>query len=282
MTIYKRDPAKYFIETVIINDNNNPGIWNEEKLNKITNGHIIVGYLFTTKNGAFNELGHILNLYLINKKYYRKDIITLEMLKTAYHTFLVKCKEYTDPNQYAKRNVFQNPPIEEWLRTKDNWCKKIAHKIMEFGSYTMLEAMSEIYNTIVRLYNKPHVYMGNLSYVQTAIFNDLKMSHRKEKVYITGNNENVMSLDAVIEVGKDSDAITLYEIIGIEDSAHREQDYKDFENDCRELLRTEFSDREITQIFTQKAGYLPMNIYRRLLNWRANNKDLLDKLRGEI
>lgn len=282
MAIKSCEVNKYFIENYVLDGMIAIPNWTEEYFTEVTKGHAVIGFLFSTKPGKFGLKVRTLNLYLINRKYYRKSEVTLSELVKAWVEFEEKCIKYPDLKDHNKRNVFKNPPIEEYFKTKDNWIRKIAKTISEHNFCSYDEAICEINYTICKLYNKPHVYMGNLSYVQTAIWNDLRMVHRHEKIRITLHNKNVVSLYGVIAHNKEGNELTIDDIVGVEDKEHAERDFKEFEEECRNLMRSSFSDRELDQIFEQKAGYLPMNLYRRLIKWRNKNMDKLKKLKELI
>lgn len=259
----RRNINKYYIEEFALSNTNNPLTWTEESLLNALKGAKIIGYIFIVKEASSYKL----NLYLIRSGAY--DSIPLSELQIAWSQFIDNLIHEKSKN---KRMVFKNPPLDEWIKTKDNWCKQEANKIMKKFHWEFNEALSQVYWVIVRLYQKKTVYMGNLGYLQTAIMNSILTHHRFMRNKLVLGHENVVSGDQRIDLSTNDDGfVTVFDTIGIEDSYFAEQDYLDFEQEVRELMRDKFSDRELDQIFTQRSGYLPMNLYKRLLKWRAKH-----------
>lgn len=251
----RRNINKYYIEEFALSNTNNPLTWTEESLLDTLKGAKIIGYIFIVKE----NLSYRLNLYLIRSGAY--DSIPLSELQIAWSQL-----------SKSKRMVFKNPPLDEWIKTKDNWCKQEANKIVKKFHWEFNEALSQIYWVIVRLYQKKTVYMGNLGYLQTAIMNSIRSHHRFMRNKLVLGHENVVSGDQWVKSSANDDTfVTVFDTIGIDDPHFAEQDYLDFEREVRELMREAFSDRELDQIFTQRSGYLPMNLYKRLLKWRAKH-----------
>lgn len=261
-----REPHKYFIESLIINEDNNPKHWTPEDFERVTKGHACIGYLFATKQ---RKVGYdkVLNLYLINRKYYRKSEVDNLSIKMAFATFEMKCADYPEDNQYKKRMVFRNPPIEEWLATKDNWITKTANSLAESWQISFDEALSSIYFIVTEFYHRGDVYMGNLNYVYIGVLNKLRMKERHDKNRLYG--KNVISGESARYVDKDGNIESWFDTIGEDDPKHAERDTKEFMEDLRRLMSDKFSKREIDQIFNCiSVSYLPQNLYKRLLDWR--------------
>lgn len=254
-----RNSNKYYIEEFSLDNTNNPLTWTEGSLLNALKGAKIIGYIFIVKEASSYKL----NLYLIRSGAY--DSIPLSELQIAWTQFITEKSK-------SKRMVFKNPPLDEWIKTKDNWCKQEANKIMKQFHWEFNEALSQVYWVIVRLYRKKTVYMGNLGYLQTAIMNSIRQHHRFMRNKLVLGHENVVSGDQWVKSSANDDTIvTVFDTIGIDEPYFAEQDYADFEQEVRGLMREAFSDRELDQIFTQRSGYLPMNLYKRLLKWRAKH-----------
>ena len=174
---------KFYIKQYIINDNSFQE-WAKNNLNELLVKNAIIGYIFNTKKTKnFAETPIVLNLYLIDKsKNYIKSI-NEEKLGNAWELFFNKFNN--SKKEYIA--VFQNPPIENWLDTKDNWCKKIATEISKIFNWSFEEALSETYLAILNCYHKGNVYLGNLNYLRKSIYNSVLMSIRsnKNKIFCT-------------------------------------------------------------------------------------------------
>lgn len=278
MAIKSKELSKFYIEQIILDGFNNPGNWTEPQFQSICKHDKLIGFYFSVKIEAkFNSPIKILNLYLIKPLYYKNNGITLEELDAAWAEFLTKM---VDTKNCNKAILFKNPPIEQWLDTKENWCKKQAAKIAEQFNWSFDDALSEVYYTIMKCYNKGHVYMGNLGYIQTAIYNNVRMYIRFNKNRLNQQSGRCVSLEQLITENDDGETITLADCIGIEDKDFIKIEFADFEKDCKALLSKSFSEREIEQILTQKAGFLPIPVYRRLVKWRKQHSPA-ELLRGE-
>ena len=271
----KREASKYFIEQFICDEDSNPSKWTSDDWNRLTKGNTIIGYLFLVKEGVkFGPPTRLLNLYLIRPKFVKNladDPIPYTELALGWEKFMANL--FDESKSTSQSMVFANPPIGYWLDTKDNWCKKQATNIVDRYNWSFDEALSEVYYVVAKCFQKKHVYMGNLGYVSRAINNSVLMDHRYNRNRLHQGNPNVVSGDQqAYKDESDDDALcTIWDTLGKDDPWFAEQDYKQFEADVRKLMRDSFSDREIDQIFTQKSGYLPMNLYRRLLKWRKKH-----------
>lgn len=274
MAIKSKELSKFYIEQIILDNDNNPGSWieadfSEALFQSICKHDKLIGFLFSTKQSVkFSVPTRVLNLYLIKPSYYDGEGITLKELSDAWYEFMDKMFHET---HHSKMIVFKNPPIEQWIDTKENWCKKLAAKVAEQFNWSFDEALSEVYYTVMKCYSKGHVYMGNLGYIQTAVYNNVRMCLRFNRNRLNQDSGRCESLDQVITESDDGEQITLADCIGIEDEAFKKIEYEQFEKDVKDKLSETFSTREIDQILKQKAGYLPMNLYRRLINWRKQH-----------
>lgn len=273
MAIKSQEVNKYYIEQILLNEDNNPEKWSEKFYKEnICHNDKCIGYLFNLKESTkLASSIKVLNLYLIKPEYYLDDGVTLEEVIEKLREFNTNCESQKVYNR--KMNVFKNPPIKQWLDTKENWCKKLANRIMQQFNWTFDDALSEVYFTVVKCYAKGHVYMGNLGYIQTAAFNEVKMAFRVNKNRLNLEFGNCESLDQILhEGGEDYENIILGDVIKADkDEELREFEFKEFEQDCKNLLLKSFSQREIDQIINQRAGYLPIQLYRRLSKWRAQH-----------
>ena len=261
---------KFYIKQFVINDNSFQE-WAKNNLDDVLSKDAIIGYIFNTKKiKDFAETPVILNLYLIDKdKQYTKSI-SEDKLGNAWELFFNKynnCKK-----EYIA--IFQNPPIENWLDTKDNWCKKIASEISKTFGWSFDEALSETYIAILKCYHKGNVYLGNLNYLKKSVYNSVLMSIRDNKKKIFCSTGKAISLDTVIGSDSDHDGNDLYlsdmlaaEELETEDSL----EYQMLLNNVKDMLRKTFSEREIDQIINYKSIYLPNALYKRLLDWRKKH-----------
>lgn len=278
----KREASKYFIEQLIISEDNTPDKWTMNEFNLFTKKNACIGFLFSVKKGVkFGPDVKVLNLYLINPEYIvdaNNDPIELSFIVAQWFKFL----DNLSNNDVKHKMVFRNPPIKYWLDTKENWCKKQADYVTKKYGWRFDDALSEVYYTVMDLFQKGHVYMGNLGYISNSVANNVKMNHRYNKNRLNGSNPLVISGDQTYEeyCGKESNLCSLWDQIGKEDDHVIQDRYEQFEKDLRALMLQDFSNREIDQIFTQTAGYLPMNLYRRLLKWRKQHP--INELRSLI
>lgn len=274
MTIKSKEPNKYYIEQIILTNENNPGTWSEcdipeAMFQSICRHDKLIGFLFSVKESVkFGMPTQVLNLYLIRPNYYTEEPISLKELNEAWKLFSDKVAQ---ENHHSNMIVFKNPPIQNWMDTKENWCKKLAKKVADKFNWTFSEALSEVYYTVTKCYNKGHVYMGNLGYIQTSVYNNVKMTLRFNKNRINQDSKRCNSLDQVICESEDGEHLTLGDCIGNEDESIEQLNYEALEKECMELLSEYFSEREIDQILKQKAGYLPMGLYRRLISFRQKH-----------
>ena len=273
MPIKSQEISKYYIEQIILTDDNNPDLWDEQYYKEtICHGDKCIGYLFNLKEATnLVSRAKVLNLYLIKPEYYLEDSIENDELREKLKLFEANCAESEEYNH--KMNVFRNPPLKNWMDTKENWCKKLAHKITQQFNLTFEDALSEVYYTVVKCYSKSFVYMGNLGYIQTAAYNNIRLRYRVESKTLNQDYNGCDSLDQTISSqNEDNETVRLMDVIPAEkDSKLVEFEYNELEADCKKLLSDTFSPRDIDQIIKNGAGYLPMNIYRKLLKWRKQH-----------
>lgn len=259
---------KFYIKQYVINDNSFQK-WANKNLNNLLVKDTIIGYIFNTKKTkSFTETPLILNLYLIDKsKSYNKSI-SIEKLGNAWELFFDKFNN--SKKDYVA--VFQNPPIENWLDTKDNWCKKIATEISKVFNWSFEDALSEVYIAILKCYHKGNVYLGNLNYLKKSIYNSVLMTLRSDKRKIFCFNGKALSLDTVIGTDNENNEMCLSDTIASEEEVTEESlDYQYLLKNIKELLSKTFSEREIEQILTYKTIYLPTALYKRLCDWRKKH-----------
>ena len=130
--------------------------------------------------------------------------------------------------------------------------------------------LSHVHYAIVKAFGKDKVYVGNLGYIERSAYNEVLMDIRNNKnKLIIDNTEKVSSLDEQFEI--DGTTHTLNELYGEDDQGIAEMDFNETTEEIKKVLSYTFSDREIDQIINSQ-GQLPLNLYRRLLNWRKEHK----------
>ena len=175
--------------------------------------------------------------------------------------------------------LFLNPPIQQWLDSKDNWCKKTASQMAKQYQYSYEEALSEVYYTIMCCYAKGTVYMGNLGYIKTAINNSFLMNIRMNKNRVNQDSGLAVSLNTPINTESDDEEITLMDLIENDENISDKLEYEELKDKLTKLLNKHFSNREIDQLFNNKPVFLPLGLYRRLLAFRNTHKleDIYDE-----
>ena len=256
-----REGRKYRIVNLIIDVNNNPASWTDEEYNIICNGEVVIGYFMKQTDTQMN-----LNLYLIPSKYNKGTAINRNDLKLAYAQWLVNMR-YNDNKKIVQ---FYNPPIENWLDTKEQWIKKTANKLANIFDKPYDEMLSHVHYAIVKAFSKDKVYVGNLGYIERSAYNEVLMDIRNNRNKLILNNaERVCSLDEQFEM--DGTVHTFNEIIGEDDPAFANEDFNETTEEIKRVLSYSFSEREIDQIINSQ-GQLPLPLYRRLLKWRKEHK----------
>lgn len=260
---------KYFIKQFIINNNEDFQEWQEQELSTLLNNNCIIGYFFARRKElkTVGQIPEVLNLYLIKKTNYNGLQITLESLANAWEFF--KCN---------KTLLFENPPIENWLDTKDNWCKKLATRLTLSYGGTFSERMSDIYMSVMLLYRKGNVYMGNLNYVEKSIINFIKTDIRYWSSRV--NEGNSISLSTAINDGEDDEIITGEDLLTDGVDITTDLDYQQLLQRAKTLLSETFSKREIDMILNDTpATVMPRGTYDRLCKFRYkhNRKELVNE-----
>jgi hypothetical protein len=262
--------AKMLIKTIAISIDDNPITWDEQAFYNHIETHTLVGYLLSNKQKAMS-----LNLYLLPRNSFYEGTLeaiqlTHQALKIAYLQWLEVL--VTNPNSFQ----FRNPPLDLWLDTRLNWINALCVKIHNKYGTDISEALSTAYMTILKLYNKGNVYIGNLHYLKIAIFTAIKKEHHYMKNRLTGAHPNAIHLDATpgeFTHSIENDITSFHEIITAPTwETEEEQRYQEIWENLKEDLKEEFSEREIEQI-CKGSEYMSTSLYRRLLKWR-NSHDL--------
>lgn len=256
-----RDGKKYRILNLIIDTDNNPTTWTDEEYNIITNNEVVIGY-FMKLDSAQTKM----NLYLIPEKHCKGYIVTKNDLKLAYLQWLVNRSH----NQSKIVVQFHNPPIENWLDTKEQWIKKTAGKLSKTFDKPYDDMLSHVHYAIIKAFSKDSVYVGNLGYIEKSAYNEVLMDIRNNRNKIMLNNiEKCGSLDETFEI--DGTTHTLNELYGESDSFYADEEFRETTEEIKKVLSYTFSNREIDQIINSQ-GQLPLNLYKRLLKWRREHK----------
>ena len=138
------------------------------------------------------------------------------------------------------------------------------------------EALSEVYYTIMILYNRSTIYMGNLTYIERAVNNNIKMAFRKMKVNVSIEAGNAVSLNTPITEGSsDDNELTISDMIASPDVIESNLSYEVTYNKTMELMLKKFSKREIDQILRAplhgKSDFLDKTLYDKLRHWRMGH-----------
>lgn len=271
MAIPSREEYKPRIVQFIITPDNNPSIWTDEIFTELIHGEVSIGYIFKIKQVTFDTPVFILNLYTINPIYLETpdSVISLSALKGTYFQWL----ETLTKDQHSI--IFRNPPIKEWLDAKEAWVMKLAYSLSKTYHKQFDDCMSTIYMIIMKCYNSGRVYMGNLTYIEIASHNAIKMEIRYMKNRLHGEHPYCVHLDATFEdfgMVSDDQPQSLHEIIGGQRDEHYvNEDYDAFrEKVINDLLR-KFSPREVDQILNNPRQ-LPLPLYKRFNAWRKSHK----------
>lgn len=260
--------AKMFIKTVALSLENNPISWDDNAYLDIIERNIVVGYLLSIKESAMS-----INLYLLpDNSFYEGDLAAIELtlndLKNAFLQWLELL--ITAPNSFQ----FRNPPLDLWLETRLNWINALCVKVHQKFGTDVSEALSTAYMTILRLYNKTSVYIGNLHYLEIAIFTAVKKEHAYMRNRLTGGHPNAIHLDATpgeFTQSLANDVTSFHEIITAPAwDTEEEQRYAEIWEKMKADMRRDFSEREIEQI-CKGSAYMAMPLYRRLLEWRKKH-----------
>jgi|LGOV01.1.fsa_nt_gb hypothetical protein len=266
--IHSRKPEQFHIVQEILTTTNSPTTWTDISLSKKLKGEVVIGYLFKSIKSQFDTWTRVLNLYTISEEYLtnKRKVIPLCTIQNTFLQWLESLAE----DEHSK--MFRNPPVKEWMDTKDNWIKKLSHKLSLKYKKPFEDCRSSVYYTIMKCYSKGHVYMGNLSYVSKAAENDIKLDYRFMTNRLTINHPAVVSFEQHTGGNKDgTDELKIIDLVGTVDPYHKESDFEELKADIIKDLRHVFSPREIDQIINAR-GYISMTIYRKLLKWQKAHK----------
>lgn len=238
---------KYYKKQIELLD----GINLKEELDKLDINEKIVGYLYYSKNGE-----NLLNLYLNEKD----DVIKKQEVIDNLIVF-----------KNTNGSVFKNPPLDIWLNNKDAWCKSLAKTIAKTYCLEYREALSEVYFTIVKLYNK-NKFLDNLAYIQSCVKNNISLKLRRDKNKLNGDNVKVVSLDTIVQSNEDNN-LTLEQMIENPNCINPENnaEFLSVKKEILKVLEKSFSKREIEQIATYPVTMLPSSLFSRLSRWRKKN-----------
>ena len=253
---------KFFIEQFILNKDNDFQQFVEVNSNKLQQ-YTILGYHFSTKEFGTLRETRVLNIYFIRPEYYiNKECISLDDLSKAWELFF-NC---------PTKQVFKNPPLKEWIDTKENWCKKLATYIMRAYNKPFEEALSDVYFVVTRLHKKETIYMGSLTYIRNAVINHVKVEFRDNRNKLNQDSGLAISLDLPMCVNEDDENISLMDMIAVDTDYYEDNiEYLETLENCKRLLRKTFSDREIDQILNVKPQFMPKHLYNRLNAWRKQH-----------
>ncbi len=270
--------AKMTIKTIPLTIEYNPLTWDESAFNTLLEESTLVGYLLSNKKDG-QHCSMSLNLYLLPlTSFYEGTLDTIRLSYTYLKTAFIQWLEVltTNPNSFQ----FRNPPLDLWLDTRLNWINAVCVKIHNKFGTDISDATSTAYMTILTLYNKGSVYIGNLHYLKIAIFTAIKKEHYYMRNRLTGGHPKAIHLDATpgdFTLSIENDITSFHEIITAPTwETEEEQRYTEIWENLKEDLKEEFSDREIEQI-CKGSQYMSTSLYRRLLKWR-NSHDLDDYL----
>lgn len=267
MAIKSKHINKYYIKQYVITSGFQE--WLLTNYDQITENDKIIGYLFAERESAFKSTADILNLYLIKKEYYAGDGVSEEELTKSWELFLSTVNTELD---MTRRKVFKNPPIENWLDTKDNWCKKLANSLSNSYNIPYHEMLSDVYFGIMLCYTRGNIYMGSLNYIRRCVNNIVLMKLRALKHRVNQDSGLAVSMNTIIGKDNTEEDILLSDTIADKsDKSEESAEYNSVLNHCRKLLSDSFTDREIDQIISQRISYLPQNIQVKLLYWRKKH-----------
>lgn len=256
---------KLRLTRIMLSAEDNPKTWVEEDLKSKLNGEVVVGYMLRIHNENFGiVLYSILEKYLSSKD----SIISLQTLQNAFEQWLESLQE--DPGSV----VFRNPPIEEWLDSKDNWLKKVSGNLAKTYNRTYDECLSELYYVIMTCYNKQTVYLGSLNYIVTTAHNAIKKEYNYMKNRLTGSHPLAIHLDASpsdFNASLEDSVESFHELIGELDPSFEQLEFEELREAILKDMSSEFSPREIDQILNYN-NFLPDQLYRKLLRWRKLRK----------
>lgn len=238
----------------IVKGDQNNLVSSEEKFKANIADDVCIGYVI--KLDKDNTI--VVNLYLIPERHAKGKIYNYDDLLTDFIKFINR--------QNEKSIVFKNPSIDNWIDTKENWCRKTAHKLSVKYNLEYDDVLSLIFIAITKVFAKPHVYVGNLAYIARSAENEVLMYFRSIKNRLNMEHPLVVSLDELTNEDGERET-SLHDIIGKEDDYHVEKDFEESKARIMKDMSYVFSAREIEQII-ENRGQLPRNLYLRLLKWR--------------
>lgn len=265
--------VKMSIKTIPLTLQDNPLYWDDTKLKSIIDSNTIVGYLLSIK--ANDEMS--MNLYLLPPNgLYEGSLESIKIDQTELRNAFLQWLETLSitPRSFQ----FRNPPLDLWLETRLNWINALCIKVHQKYGTDISDALSTAYMTILGLHKKGKVYIGNLHYLEIAIYTAIKKEHYYMRNRLTGCHPDAIHLDASpgdFSQSIENDVTDFHEIITAPDwETEEERRYNEIWNCMEEDLRLDFTEREIDQIkLSVLKGhlYLPSSLYRRLLAWRKTH-----------
>lgn len=249
MAIKNRKDNQYYQIEYILTEDNNPSNWDRFDIEE---DEIVIGYLFLNrdKRKLASEV-MTLTIFVINKRYYIEGEVTLKELKDKWEIIKIN-----------KDKSFKNPPLENWLDTKQNWCNQTARKLSLKYNMLFEETLSDLYYVITILYNK--TYMNSLNYIYRAAENEILMRLRYNKR--RQNVNNTVSLDSILLIDE-NDALSLSDIIGEDDPEMIRLEQQELVDKALSILSESFSQREIKMLLSYKSVELPQPLYKRFRRW---------------
>lgn len=266
--------AKMFIKTVPLTVEDNPITWDDEKYNSIIGNNTLVGYLLSKKHNNMS-----INLYLLPPTiFYEGSLDSIELTQDELKNAFLQWLELTISDEQSFQ--FRNPPLDLWLETRLNWINALCLRIHNKYGTDISEATSTAYMTILKLYRKGNVYIGNLHYLEIAIHTSIKKEHYYMKNRLSGKHKDAIHLDASPGDFAHSivdDVTDFHEILMIPTwVTEEEKRYDEIWDEMKKDLIKDFSEREIDQI-CKGSAYMVPSLYRRLLAWRKEH-DMEDYL----
>ena len=249
----------------ILTKENNPNCWTDSTLGTILKKNVIIGYLLrVNENKDF-----VLVLYIISPDFLETEdsIITLSVLTNAF-------KQWLESLILDKTSIlFRNPPIKEWLDSKDNWIKKVTSKLSKAYNKDYDECLSTLYMIILECYNKKTIYLGSLNYLFITANNAIKKEFNYMRNRLCLSNPKMLALDAGpcdFNASLEDSVESFHELIGGDDPFYKNLEFLETEKLVMQDMRNTFSEREIDQILN-RPKFLPNSVYRKLLKWKKEH-----------
>lgn len=261
--------SKMFIKTVSLTLEDNPVTWDETTYHSIIGDNTVVGYLLYTKGANMN-----INLYLLlPNSVCELSLSLIQLTQIELRTAFLQWLETLTiiPHSFQ----FRNPPLDLWLETRSNWINAMCVKVHQKYGTDINDALSSAYMTILKLYSKGNVYIGNLHYLEIAIYTTIKKEYHYMRNRLTGKHPDAIHLDAApgdFNLSLENDVSSFHEIITAPSwETEEEQRYNEIWENMKEDMKADFSEREIEQI-CKGSAFMTMPLYRRLLQWRKTHK----------